>query len=90
MRLPIFLISCSLFNLDEIIPKLKERVNRVIIDVKKWKRTALYNFKPTAMNKILNWADAIYKNNLFKLYDRISKNKKMIDRMEPNINIICE
>ena len=35
MRLPIFLISCSLFNLDVIIPKLKDRINRVIIDIKK-------------------------------------------------------
>ena len=90
MRWPIFLISCSLFNLYEIIPKLKDRINKDIVDVKKWKTTALYNFKPTAINKILNWADAIYKNNFFKLYDRNSKNKKMKDKIEPNINITCE
>ena len=90
MRLPIFLISCSLFNLDEIIPKLKDRINKDVMDVKKVKTTALYNFKPTAINKILNWADAIYKNNFFKLYVRISKNKKMKDKIEPNIDIIYE
>ena len=73
-----------------MIPKLKDRLNKDIVDVKKWKTTELYNFKPTAINKILNWADAIYKNNFFKLYDRISKNKKMKDRMEPNINITYE
>ena len=85
MRLPIFLISCSLFNLDVIIPKLKDRINRVIIDIKKWKRTALYNFKPTPINKILNWADEIYKINFFKLYDLISKIEKMKVKKEPNI-----
>ena len=62
-----------------MIPKLKDRISKDIVDVKKWKTTTLYNFKPTAINKILNWADAIYKNNFFKLYDRISKSKKMKD-----------
>ena len=59
IRLPIFLISCSLFNLDEIIPKLKDRINKDIIDVKKWKIAALYNCKATKINKTPNWAETI-------------------------------
>ena len=87
MRWPIFLISCSLFNLHEIIPKLKDKINKDKVDVKKWKITALYNFIPTAINKKLNWVDAIYNNNLFKLYDRINKIKKMKEKIDPSIKI---
>ena len=71
-----------------MIPKLKDRINKDIVDVKKWKTTALYKFKPTAINKIPNWDDTIYKNNLFKLYDRISKIKKIKDKINPRIKII--
>ena len=58
---PIFLISCSSSSLDVIIPKLKLKIIKDIIDVKKWKRTALYNFKPIPISKIQNWEEAIYK-----------------------------
>ena len=87
MRLPIFLISCSLFNLDEMIPKLKDKINKDIMDVKKWKTTALYNLKPIPINKIPNWDEAIYKINLFKLYDRINKIEKIKVKIKPNNNI---
>tara|TARA_B100000900_G_scaffold337240_1_gene299143 strand:+ start:129 stop:353 length:225 start_codon:yes stop_codon:yes gene_type:complete len=54
IRLPIFLISCSLFNLDDMIPKLKHRINIDIVDVKKWNTAALYEVKPIKINKIPN------------------------------------
>ena len=79
-------MSCSLFSFDEIIPKLKDNVNKDIVDVKRWKTTALYNFNPLAINKIPNWADAIYIINFFKLYERISKIEKIKVKKEPNSN----
>ena len=41
-------------------------------------------------DKIGTKKNSLFDNNLFKLYDRISKNKKMKDKIEPNINITCE
>ena len=79
-------MSCSLFNLNEMTPKLNERINKDIVDVKKWKTTALYSFKPTVINKIPNWADAIYIINFFKLYEWISKIEKINVRIDPNNN----
>ena len=86
IRLPIFLISCSFSSFDEMIPKLKDKINKDIEDVKRWKITELYNFKLIKISKIPNWADAIYIINLFKLYDRMSKNEKMKVNMQPNSN----
>ena len=86
IRKPIFLISCSSFNFDVITPKPKYRITKDIVEVIKQKIAALYDFKPTAINKIPNWVDAIFIINLFKLFEKINKTEKYKIITKPNIN----